>query len=127
MYVPVTDSQQPGHKLLSALASVMVNCLIIFFGAEVLFWMSCRGDKFLAPIITGVIDTPIFIPLTILLLLHPLFMLPSLIASAFYVRTKSKGFFVMSLFLNIINFVYEFLMFYFYVIPWTIAYFEIMK
>lgn len=127
MYVPATDSQQPGNKVLSALASVMVNCLIIFVGAEILLWMSCRGSNQFAPLMFGVIDTPIFIPLAILLLLHPLFMLPSLIVSAFYIRTSSKGFFAMSLLLNIINFVYEGLIFYFSIIPWTISYLEMMK
>lgn len=127
MYVVVTDSHEPGNKVLSALAALMVNCLIFFVGVELLFWMSSDGDKFAAPLITGVINMPIFIPLVILLLLHPLFMWPSLIVSAFYLRTKSKGFFLMSLLLNIINFVYEGLMFYFYIIPWTIKYIEMIK
>lgn len=127
MYVPVNDSHQPGHRKLSALAALMVNCLIFFVGAEVLLWMSCRGSGFSAPIITGVIDEPILLPLLILLLLHPFFMLPSLIVSFFYVRTSSKGFFVLSLFLNILNLVYEFLMFYLYVIPWTLEYIKIMQ
>ena len=123
MYVPITSEEysKPGHRLLSFFAALMVNGLIIAVGLEIVFFFSCLDTDGLAPLITGEIDMPIVFPLVVLLLSHPIFTLPSLIASSFYVKTNSKGFFYFSLFFNIISFVYECLIWINYVNPWLIG------
>lgn len=118
MYVPETDSYKEGYRLLSKLAALMINGMIIFYGVEAILFMGSL-DSFAYPLF---LDIPIFAFLAILLLIHPLFMLPSLIASIFYIRTNSKGFFVLSIFMNAINLVYESVLFIFFIFPWTIYY-----
>lgn len=125
MYVPITDSNNEGYRLLSGLAAFMVNGLIFSVGIEMIFFWSSLGTGFTAPILTGVIDTPVFVPFAILLCIHPIFMLPSLIGSFFYRKTNSKGFFVLSLLLNILNLIYEIFMIAFYALPWTLQYYGV--
>lgn len=126
MYVPINDSHTEGYGLLSKLAILMVNGMIFFYGVEAIVFMSSLGGYY-KPIYYGVIELPIFIILPILLLLHPLFMLPSLIASFFYRNTNSKGFFVFSILFNVINAIYVLIMVFVYIIPWTLSYIEIIS
>lgn len=126
MYTPVVFEQESkrGHTLLSALLTILVFGLIVAVFLEIIFFSGGFYNQGQAPLVTGEIDTPVVIYLAITLLLHPLFTLPSLIASAFYVRTILKGFFYSSLLLNIISFVYECIIWICFVNSWLVTTFE---
>ena len=127
MYVPINDSHTVGYLLLSTLATLMINGLIFFVGFELIIFWSCLGSSFYYYVYPGVIDIPLFLLLIILFCFHPLFMLPSFIASCSYAKTNSKGFFVLSLFMNIINLIYQGAISIFYLIPWTMQYIQMIN
>lgn len=122
MYMPEQPTTSPEPQILKVLASLMVNGFIFLGGFELLLWSAGIQTSGFGLIYPGVVDIPIFVFLWILLPLNFIFIVPCFIVSCFYIRSASKGFFWMSLIVNIINFFWVFFLTFFVLIDWTSSY-----